>query len=107
MLRQYLRPLAAFAALTGLAAYATIMIRGPQGLRAWQERSAQIRSLEEQNAQLAHKLELQKERIDKLTSDPATQELELEKLGLVHRADTQFKITGQHLPASGTTNSRP
>ena len=99
MLRQYLRPLAAVAALTGLAAYATIMLRGPPGLSAWNERREQIRVLQDQNATLQRDIEAKKQRIERLKSDPTTQELELEKLGLVHKDDTQFKINGQHVPA--------
>ncbi len=100
MLRQYLRPLAAIAALSGLAAYATIMLRGPQGVSAWTEKRHQIETLEEQNANLQRDINAKKERIEKLKTDPATQELELEKLGLVHKDDTQFKITGQHAATS-------
>ncbi len=94
-LRQYLRPLAAFAALVGLAAYATIMLRGPQGIKAWNEKRQEIRALEIQNANLQRDINAKKDRIQKLKTDPATQELELEKLGLVHKDDTQFKIVPQ------------
>jgi cell division protein FtsB len=94
MLRRYLRPIAALAALIGLAAYATIMLRGPRGISAWTEKRQEIRSLQEQNANLLRDINAKKERIEKLKHDPATQELELEKLGLVHQNDTQFKIAG-------------
>jgi len=97
MLRRYLRPLAVLAGLAGLVAYATIMIRGPQGISAFQEKRREIRALEEENANLARDIEAKKQRIEKLKNDPATQELELEKLGLLHPHDTQFKITGQHV----------
>jgi cell division protein FtsB len=97
-LRQYLRPIAALAALIGLAAYATIMLRGPQGIAALTEKRREIRELEERNATLQRDIEAKKQRIERLKSDPATQELELEKLGLVHKDDTQFKITGRRLP---------
>lgn len=97
MLRQYLRPVAGLAAIIGLGAYATIMLRGPQGIHAWSEKRHEIRALEEQNADLQRDIEAKKQRIVKLKTDPATQELELEKLGLVHKDDTQFKITGRHL----------
>lgn len=92
MLRRYLRPIAALAALIGLAAYATIMLRGPHGISAWTEKRQEIRSLQEQNANLVRDINAKKERIEKLKHDSATQELELEKLGLVHKDDTQFKI---------------
>lgn len=104
MLRQYLRPLAALAALVGLAAYATIMLRGPQGISAWTEKRHQIQALEEQNADLQRDIEAKKQRIERLKNDPATQVVELEKLGLVHKDDTQFKITGQHLPSTAATD---
>ncbi len=95
MLRQYLRPLAALAALVGLAAYAAIMLRGPQGIKAWNDKRQEIRALELQNANLQRDIDAKKERIERLKTDPATQELELEKLGLVHKDDTQFKIASQ------------
>ncbi len=99
MLRKYLRPLAATAALAGLAAYATIMLRGPQGVSAWAEKRDEIRTLQDQNATLQRDIEAKKQRIERLKTDPTTQEVELEKLGLVHKDDTQFKINGQHVPA--------
>ncbi len=105
MLGNYLRPVAAIAALAGLAAYATIMLRGPQGLSALTEKRREIRTLEEQNANLQRDIEAKKLRIEKLKTDPATQELELEKLGFLRAHDTQFKITGQHLATdSGAGN---
>lgn len=99
MLLKYLRPVAAVAALAGLAAYATIMLRGPQGLSALAERRQEIRALEEQNANLQRDIDAKKTRIEKLKNDPDTQALELRKLGFVHQHDTEFKIAGQHIPA--------
>ncbi|MBV8549728.1 MAG: septum formation initiator family protein [Acidobacteriaceae bacterium] len=104
MLRNYLRPVAAIAALAGLGAYATIMLRGPQGLSAWSEKRHEIRVLEEQNANLQRDIEAKKIRIEKLKTDPSTQILELEKLGFLHEHDTQFKIAGQHV---ATDSSQP
>ncbi len=104
MFRQYLRPIAALAALIGLGAYAMIMLRGPHGVSAWTEKRQEIQSLEERNADLQRDIDAKKERIQKLKTDPATQELELEKLGLVHKDDTQFKITGQR-PTPGSDTS--
>jgi cell division protein FtsB len=95
MLPRYLRPLAAAAALIGLGAYAAIMLRGPQGISALRERQHEIRRLEEENAKLQSEIEKKKDRIERLKNDPQTQEVELEKLGLVHKDATQFKITGQ------------
>ncbi len=81
------------------------MLRGPQGVAAWSEKRSEIRALQEQNANLRRDIELKKDRIEKLKSDPATQELELEKLGLLHKDDTQFKITGQHIAPDTPTGS--
>ncbi|HEY7210450.1 MAG TPA: septum formation initiator family protein [Bryobacteraceae bacterium] len=99
MLPRYLRPLAAAAALIGLGAYAAITLRGPQGIRALTEKQHEIRQLEEENANLQRDIEAKKQYIERLKHDPMTQQLELEKLGLVHKDDTQFKIVGQHKPA--------
>jgi len=107
MLRNYLRPAAAVAALAGLAAYATIMLRGPQGLGAWAEKRHEIQALEEQNANLQRDIEAKKIRIEKLKNDPSTQVLELEKLGFLHEHDTQFKITGQHIATAPNQTSDP
>jgi cell division protein FtsB len=94
-----LRPVAAFAALVGLAAYATIMLRGPQGLSALSEKRRQIRMVEEENANLSRDIENKKRRIDRLEHDPKTQEVEIEKrLGRVHPGSTEFKITGGPAP---------
>ena len=106
MFRSYLRPIAALATLTALAAYAVIMLRGPQGLSALSEKQKQIRLLEEENANLAREVEGRKQHIKRLESDPATQVLELRKLGFVGQGDTQFNVGGQKInPTTGQTSS--
>ena len=70
MFRSFLRPIAALATLAGLAAYATIMLRGPQGLSALAEKRKQIRMLEEENANLARDVEEKKKFIERLKTDP-------------------------------------
>lgn len=79
MSRNFLRPLAAVAALTGLSAYATIMLRGPQGVTALQEKRQEVRTLEEQNANLQRDIDAKKLRIERLKHDKSTQELEVRK----------------------------
>jgi len=97
--RSILRPLAAIAALAGLVAYATIMLRGPQGVRALQERRQEIRALEEQNANLARDIQAKKQRIERLKNDPSTQEVIIKKvLGLTRPGDTDFKTSSDNLP---------
>ena len=105
MFRSLLRPLAAVATLVGLAAYATIMLRGPQGLNTLSEKHRQIRALEEENANLEREIQAKKQRIKRLESDPNTQELELEKLGFLHEHDTQFKVGGQHVDPLSSSNT--
>ncbi len=97
MFRSYLRPIAALATLTALAAYAAIMLRGPQGLSALQEKQKQIRTLEEENANLAREIEARKQHILRLDKDRATQILELRKLGFVGEGDTSFTVGGQKI----------
>lgn len=79
MSRSFLRPLAIVAAFAGLAAYATIMLRGPQGVSVLEQKRQQIRALEVQNANLARDIAAKKQLIDRLKNDPATQELAIRK----------------------------
>ncbi|MBV9500590.1 MAG: septum formation initiator family protein [Acidobacteriaceae bacterium] len=102
MFRSLVRPVMALAALAGLGAYATIMLRGPQGLAALSEKRQMIRSLEEQNADLQRDIEAKKRLIERLKTDPSTQVVELERLGFVHQHDTQFKVPGQHIGPAPT-----
>lgn len=100
MLLKFLRPIAALAALAGLGAYATLMLRGPQGLSALSEKHRQIQSIEEQNADLQRDIESKKARIDRLKHDSAAQELEIRKrLKLQRPGETQFVLPDQD-PAS-------
>ncbi len=103
MFRSYLRPIAALATLTALAAYAAIMLRGPQGLSALQEKQKQIRTLEEENANLTREIEARKQHILRLDKDRATQILELRKLGFVGEGDTSFTVGGQNLNPDTST----
>src|ERR1700722_10681379 len=105
MFRSYLRPIAALATLTALAAYAVIMLRGPQGLSALSEKQKEIRALQEENANLAREVEARKQHIKRLESDPATQVLELRKLGFLHQNDTQFKVGGRKVASGGSETS--
>jgi predicted nuclease with TOPRIM domain len=93
-----LRRVAIIAALAGLAAYATITLRGPQGVRALEEKRREIHALEEQNANLRRDIERKKLRLERLRNDPGTLEVEIEKrLGKVRPGVTEFRETGQHL----------
>lgn len=95
------------AALAGLAAYATIMLRGPQGLTALSEKRHEIRTLEEQNADLRRDIDAKKLRIERLKNDPGTQQVEIEKrLGKVLPGATEFRESGQHLATDAEKSSR-
>ena len=102
MLRSFLRPVAIIATLAGLAAYATIMLRGPQGLSALAEKRAQVRALEEENANLIRDNEAKKRRIDSLMHDRSVQELEIRKrLKLQRPGETSFVLPDEpNAPAS-------
>jgi len=109
LLRSLLRPVMILAILASLAAYATITLRGPQGLSALREKRREIRTLEEQNADLRRDIEAKKLRIERLKTDPGTQEVEVEKrLGKVHPGVTEFRESGQHLSSTDTAKpARP
>lgn len=108
MLRKFVRPLAAFAALAGLAAYAAIMLRGPQGLSALTEKHHQISVLEEQNANLQREIDLKKERIERLKKDPNTWELEVRKrLKMQREGDTQFILPDGGTASPATDGTQP
>jgi cell division protein FtsB len=93
VLRSILRPLAALAALVGLAAYATIMLRGPQGLSALAEKRRAVRELEEKNANLVRDIEAKRQRIERLKHDRSAQELEIRKrLKLQRPGETSFVL---------------
>jgi cell division protein FtsB len=96
VLRSLIRPAATVAALAGLCAYATIMLRGPQGLSALTAKHKQIQSLEEQNADLRRDIETKKKRIARLQHDPSTQELEIRKRMKMQRdGETKFVLPDQ------------
>jgi predicted nuclease with TOPRIM domain len=103
-----LRPAAIIAALAGLTAYATIMLRGPQGLTALAEKRHEIRALEEENADLRRDIETKKLRIERLKNDPGTQEVEVQKrLGKVRPGVTEFRELGQHLAPDADKSGMP
>ena len=101
MLLKFLRPIAALAALAGLGAYATLMLRGPQGLSALSEKHHEIRSIEEQNAELQRDIEAKRTRIERLKHDSSAQELEIRKrLKMQRPGETQFVLpTKQDSPS--------
>lgn len=80
-------PLARFACIMVflVAAYAFFTLRGPKGIPALLEKQHQIQEMEKHNASLAQEIERKRERIKRLSDDPAEQELEIRKrLKLAH-----------------------
>jgi cell division protein FtsB len=100
-----LRPVAIVAALAGLVAYATIMLRGPQGLSALREKQQQIRALEEENANLRRDIEKKKVYIERLSTDRGTIAVEIQKrLGKVRPGVTEFREPGQQSTPAAAGN---
>jgi cell division protein FtsB len=74
-----------------LGVIALVAIRGPQGFHALAAKRTEIRQLQEQNADLAREVDRKKNRIERLRSSQAEQELEIrERLKLMRPGETQF-----------------
>jgi cell division protein FtsB len=98
-----LKPVAILAVLAGLIAYAIIMLRGPQGVKALEDKQQQIRALEEENANLRRDIESKKSYIERLKTDTGTIAVEIEKrLGKVRPGVTEFREPGQHSAPTST-----
>jgi cell division protein FtsB len=88
-----LSPLAYAVALLLVAGYAWVTLHGPGGLRALDEKRAQVRELEKRDAAMAQQIERKRERIKRLADNPAEQELEIrERLKLVHPNEKVYII---------------
>jgi len=82
-------------AFLAVVSYAFVTLRGPRGLNVLFERQAHIHEMEKRNASLAADIERKRERIKRLESNPAEQELEIrDRLKLV-RPDEKVYIIGQ------------
>jgi cell division protein FtsB len=86
-----IRRIAFFIGFTIVAAYGYVMLRGPQGIAALQEKRREIRKLEEENANLQRENDYRRERIRRLEESPSEQELEVRKnLKLLRPGETSF-----------------
>jgi cell division protein FtsB len=82
-------------AFLGVAAYAFVTLRGPRGISALTDKQRQIQAMEKRNAETAKEIERMREHIQRLTDNPAQQELEIrERLKLVHPGEKVY-ITGE------------
>ncbi len=99
MLRKFARPILFIATLAAFASYATIMLRGPHGLRVLAEKRAEARRLEEENADLKYELQKKQKRIEKLKNDQSAQETEVKRvLGYQRPDETVFKSGAPVVP---------
>jgi cell division protein FtsB len=67
----------------------------PKGMHSWQEKQRQIQEMEKRNAGLAQKAERKKERIQRLSDNPAEQELEIRKRLKLAHPDEKIYILGE------------
>jgi cell division protein FtsB len=79
-----------------IVGYAVVTLRGPRGIGAYFDKQRQIHELEKRNAGMAQEIERKRDRIKRLSTDPAEQELEIrERLKLVHPKDKVFILDQQ------------
>ena len=73
--------------------YGVVVLRGPHGISALQEKRNQIQELERHNEQLHREIEAQKTRIEASRFDPNQQEIEIRQhLKLVKPGEKVFLI---------------
>jgi len=94
--RSVLRPVFIIFGLIALAAYATIMLRGPQGLSALQEKQNTAHRLEVEIANMRKQNSEQQQRINRLKNDPDLQESVVrQRTGKTLPGDTSFVLPDQ------------
>ncbi len=78
-------------AVLAIAGYGVAGLRTSGGLSGAHSKEEQIRALSQENKELREDLDHRQQRIDKLTNDPGTQELEVRKrLKLVKPHETVY-----------------
>jgi cell division protein FtsB len=79
-----------------IGVYGYLALRGPQGLPALRGKWREIRTLEEDNANLQRENQYRRDRIKKLKESPSAQELEIrQKLKLNRPGETSFILPDQ------------
>jgi cell division protein FtsB len=79
-----------------IGVYGYLVLRGPQGIPSLREKWREIRTLEENNANLQRENQYRRDRIKKLEVNPSAQELEIrKKLKLVRPGETSFILPDQ------------
>ena len=80
-------------AFLAVVSYAFVTLRGPKGIPALLEKNRQIELMEKRNTSLAQEIERKRDRIKRLTDNPAEQELEIrQRLKLVHPGEKVFIV---------------
>ena len=73
--------------------YAFFTLRGPKGLPGLIEKQRQIQEMEKRNTALAREIEQKRERISRITGNPAEQEMEIRhRLKLVHPGEKVYIV---------------
>jgi cell division protein FtsB len=94
-------PLARFAyVMIFLVAVGCAFLAFPQGMHAWREKQREIQEMEQRNASLARQVQREKDYINRLKSNPASQELEIRKrLKLLHPEEKVYIMSDSERPA--------
>jgi cell division protein FtsB len=87
----WLRRIAVVAVIATIGIYAVVALRGPQGMAALFNKRHEIRTLEEQNANLERENQLKRDRIQRLQNSPSEQEMVIrQQLKLLRPGETSF-----------------
>ena len=90
--------------LVFLVAVGYAFIAFPQGMHTWQDKQRQIQEMEKRNDSLAKQVERQKDYINRLKSNPASQELEIRKrLKLLHPEEKVYIMGDSEAPVPPAT----
>ena len=79
-----------------VVSYAFFTLRGPKGVPALLQKQHQIEEIEKRNASLAQENERTREHIQRLSDNPAEQELEIrQRLKLVHPGEKVYILNNR------------
>jgi len=79
-----------------VVSYAFFTLRGPKGIPALLQKQHQIEEIEKRNAALAQDNERTREHIQRLSDNPAEQELEIrQRLKLVHPGEKVYILNNR------------
>jgi cell division protein FtsB len=79
-----------------VVSYAFFTLRGPKGIPALLQKQHQVEEIEKRNAALAQENERTREHIQRLSDNPAEQELEIrQRLKLVHPGEKVYILNNR------------